>query len=156
MAPRRTIAVIGGSAANDAVAQLAFATGQAIAQRDAALVCGGMGGVMEAAARGARAAGGVTIGILPGYDRTAANPHIEIAVATGMGHARNMIVVASADAVIALPGETGTLSEIALALTIRRPVVALGGWRDMAGVETAESPIDAVAIALAAIAAAGR
>ncbi len=85
---------------------------------------------MEAAAAGAQAAGGHTIGILPAYDRASANPHIEFAIATGMGQARNAIVVASAAAVIALPGEGGTLSEIGLAIKLKRPVVALGAWPD--------------------------
>ncbi len=148
MAPCGAIAVIGGGDANDAVKRLAFAVGRALAERGATLVCGGLGGVMEAAADGAHAAGGFTVGILPGYDRASANPHIDFAIATGMGHARNMIVVASGDAVIAMPGETGTLSEIALALTLRRPVIAIGAWREIAGVRQAETPAEAVALAL--------
>jgi uncharacterized protein (TIGR00725 family) len=103
---------------------------------------------MEAAARGAQSAGGHTIGILPSYDRASANPHIEFAIATGMNHARNAIVVASADAVIAMPGEAGTLSEIGLALKIGRPVVALGGWHQIDGVHHATDPEAAVKLAL--------
>jgi uncharacterized protein (TIGR00725 family) len=148
MAPRIAIAVVGGSSATEATLAHSFAVGRAIAMGDAALVCGGLGGVMEAAARGARSANGVTIGILPTYDRASANPHIEFAIATGLGHARNVIVVASADAIIAMPGESGTLSEIAMALNIRRPVIALGAWREIAGVHHAETPEAAVALAL--------
>ncbi|MGH7932903.1 MAG: hypothetical protein ACREQN_07000, partial [Candidatus Binataceae bacterium] len=102
MAARRlAVAVIGAGDAPASVCKLAHAAGRALASGGVDLVCGGLGGVMEAAAAGARAAGGHTIGILPGYDRKSANPHIEFAVATGMGEARNAIVVASADAVIA-------------------------------------------------------
>jgi uncharacterized protein (TIGR00725 family) len=90
---------------------------------------------MEAAARGARSSGGHTLGILPGYDRSAANPHIEFVIATGMGQARNVIVVSSADVVIALAGEAGTLSEIGLALKLGRPVIALRSWPELAMIE---------------------
>jgi uncharacterized protein (TIGR00725 family) len=148
MPPRIAIAVIGGSSATDQMIAQAFAVGGAIAAAGAVLVCGGRGGVMEAAARGAQAAGGTTVGILQSYDRASANPHIEIAIATGMGHARNTIVVASADAIVALPGATGTLSEIAMALTIGRPVVALDAWREIAGVHHAATPASAVTLAL--------
>lgn len=92
------------------------------------MVCGGLGGVMEAAARGARAAGGITIGILPGHDRSQANAYLDHVVTTGIGHARNLAVVSSGDAVIAVGGSYGTLSEIGLAAKIGRPVVILGGW----------------------------
>ncbi len=104
------------------------AGGGAIAEAGAWLVCGGGGGVMEAASWGAREAGGRTIGILPGEDLGAANPWIEVAIATGLGEARNLLVVRNADAVIAVGGEWGTLSEIALARKIGRPVVLLGSW----------------------------
>ncbi|HXZ88555.1 MAG TPA: TIGR00725 family protein [Candidatus Binataceae bacterium] len=149
MALRTPIAVIGAGDAPADLRELAFAVGRAIARRGATLVCGGRGGVMEAAADGAQSAGGTTVGILPGYDRREANPHIEIAIATGMGEARNVIVVASADAVVALPGEAGTLSEIGLALKLRRPVVALRSWVEIAGVVRADDPEAAVEIALA-------
>ncbi|HXR23780.1 MAG TPA: TIGR00725 family protein, partial [Candidatus Binataceae bacterium] len=110
MARCKTIAVIGAADAPAEVADLAFAVGHEIATQGATLICGGLGGVMEAAARGARAAGGHTIGILPGYEPGDANPYIEFVIATGMGQARNVIVVASAAAVIAFAGEGGTLS----------------------------------------------
>ena len=111
-------------------------------------MCGGLGGVMEAACRGARSAGGLTIGILPTYDRGSANPWVEIVIPTGFGHGRNVIVVASGDVVIALPGEHGTASEIALALTLGRRVVAVGAWETYAGIGHASSPGEAVALAL--------
>ena len=148
MAPRNAIAVIGASDAPEDVRSAARQVGKAIARARVVLVCGGRGGVMEAAAEGARAAGGHTIGILPSYDRASANPHIEFAIATGMNHARNAIVVASADAVIAMPGEAGTLSEIGLALKIGRPVVALGGWHQIDGVHHATDPQAAVRLAM--------
>jgi uncharacterized protein (TIGR00725 family) len=147
MALRKAIAVIGASDATEDVRNAAREVGIAIARAGAVLICGGLGGVMEAAADGARTAGGHTIGILPSYDRASANPHIEFAIATGMNHARNTIVVASADAVIALPGEAGTLSEIGLALKIGRPVVALGAWGHIAGVRKSENPQAAVTLA---------
>ena len=103
---------------------------------------------MAAAARGAQSGGGLTVGILPGYDRQLANVHIEIAIATGMGEARNAIVVASADAVIALEGEGGTLSEIGLALKLGRPVVGLCAWQQLQMISHAADPTEAVDLAL--------
>jgi uncharacterized protein (TIGR00725 family) len=147
MARRLAISVIGaGDASSDTLA-LAHEVGRGIAERGAVLICGGRTGVMEAAAAGAQAAGGHTIGILPNYDRTSANPYIEFVIATGMGQARNAIVVASAAAVIALPGEAGTLSEIGLALKIGRPVVALGAWDAIEGLHRAATPENAVSLA---------
>jgi uncharacterized protein (TIGR00725 family) len=144
----RTISVIGAGAASRALSELAEEVGQEIARRGAVLVCGGRGGVMLAAAGGALRAGGHTIGILPGSDRTAANPNIEFAIATGIGEARNAIVVASGDAVIALQGEAGTLSEIGLAMKMGRPVVALNSWANIGGIERASNAKEAVALAL--------
>jgi len=103
--------------------------GRGIAQRDAVLVCGGLTGVMEHAARGARAAGGLTIGLLPGDDPDDANEHIDVAIATGLGHARNAILVRTADGIVAVGGGLGTLSEIALALRNRRPTIGIKTWR---------------------------
>jgi hypothetical protein len=104
---------------------------------------------MEAAARGAHEAGGLTVGILPSYDRASANPWIDVVIPSGLGHARNVLVVASGDAVIALPGEHGTAAEIALALKLGRCVVALGAWQDYVGVLQAVTPAEAVAAAVA-------
>jgi uncharacterized protein (TIGR00725 family) len=155
MTPRTAIAVVGNGNASAALRELAFATGRAIARRDATLICGGRGGVMEAAAAGAQSAGGLTVGILPGYDRRDANQHIEIVIATGMGQARNAIVVASADAVVALEGEGGTLSEIGLAIKLNRPVVALRAWPELTELAHAEDPEAAVDLALKLAAATG-
>jgi uncharacterized protein (TIGR00725 family) len=107
------------------------------------LVCGGLGGVMEAACTGAKGGGGTTIGILPGTDRAAANPFVDFAIPTGLGEARNALVVRAADALIAIGGGYGTLSEIAFALKAGKPVVGLGTW-EIEGVEIVESPAAAV------------
>ncbi|HUN58748.1 MAG TPA: TIGR00725 family protein [Candidatus Binataceae bacterium] len=147
MASRLAIAVIGAGDASPETLALAREVGRGIAERGAVLICGGRTGVMEAAAEGAQAAGGHTIGIMPTYDRSSANSHIEFVIATGMGQARNVIVVASAAAVVALPGEAGTLSEIGLALKIGRPVVALGAWQNIDSIRHAATPANAVSIA---------
>ncbi len=118
----RQIAVIGGSVATPEVLLEAEAVGAAVARAGAHLVCGGLGGVMEAACRGARRGGGLTIGLLPGGDRRAANPYVRVAIPTGLGHFRNFLVVHAADGVIALPGAAGTRSEAAMAQTLGKPV----------------------------------
>lgn len=123
------VAVIGTGHPSAAQDWRAVAVGRALAEEGAVLVCGGLTGVMEAACRGAREAGGTTVGILPGRDRSAANPYVDVAVATGLGEARNALVVRTADAVIAVGGGYGTLSEIALALEAGLPVVGLGTWQ---------------------------
>lgn len=123
------IAVIGAGRCSADVAAQAEAVGHELAKRGAVLICGGRGGVMEAACRGAKAAGGLTVGILPGTLRREANPYVDIPIVTGMGEARNVLVVQSAQAVIAVDGEYGTLSEIAHALKLGIPVVGLGTWR---------------------------
>jgi uncharacterized protein (TIGR00725 family) len=144
----RVIAVIGAGSAPPAALKLAHEVGREIARRGATLINGGRSGVMEAAAAGARKLGGRTIGILPGYDRATANRHIEFAIATGMGEARNAIIVASADAIIALSGEGGTLAEIGFAMKMNRPIVALQSWPEIARLHRANTPADAVALAL--------
>lgn len=123
------VAVIGAGRCSAEVAALAEAVGRELGQRGAVVVCGGLGGVMEAACRGAKSAGGVTVGILPGTARRDANPHVDIPIVTGMGEARNVLVVRSAQAVIAISGEYGTLSEIAHALKLGIPVVGLRTWQ---------------------------
>ena len=148
MAAAPFIAVIGAGDAPAEVRALAVEVGREIAAHGAVLVCGGLGGVMEAAAQGAREAGGRTIGILPGYNRQSANRYIEFAIATGMGEARNAIVIGSADAVVALAGEGGTLAEIGFALKLKRPVVALGAWNEIAGLHRADTAVAAVTLAL--------
>ena len=147
------IAVAGaGEAVTPELARLAEEVGRLLAERGAVLVCGGLGGVMEAAARGAREAGGTTIGILPGESTGDANPWIEHAVATGIGHARNLAVAASGDALIAVGGEWGTASEIALARALGRPVVVVGAGPALEGArnEPAASAAQAEALAIAA------
>jgi len=127
--PRKLfIAVIGGSIVPPETAQVAEEVGREIARRGAILVCGGMGGVMEAACRGAAAESGLTIGILPGDDCKSANPYVKIPVVTGIGYARNVAVVKSSQAVIAVDGSYGTLSEIAHALQSGIPVIGLKTW----------------------------
>ncbi|MFQ5827834.1 MAG: TIGR00725 family protein [Candidatus Methylomirabilia bacterium] len=140
--------MVGASDCPEHVRELAEAVGQGIASAGAILVCGGLGGVMQAAARGARAAGGLTVGILPGASHRDANPYIDIAIITDLGHARNALVVRSSHAMIALPGEYGTLSEVALALKMGVPVVGLQSWGDLRGVARAEAPDEAVSLAL--------
>jgi uncharacterized protein (TIGR00725 family) len=149
------IAVIGGSEVTGPVAAAAEAVGAALASAGAVIVCGGLGGVMAAACRGAKAAGGLTVGILPGGDPSAANQWVDVVIATGLGEARNALVVGSAGAVIAVDGEYGTLSEIGLALRGGIPVVGLGTWsltrpdgRLDAGIVPIGDPQEAVAVAL--------
>ena len=122
------IGVIGGSKCTDETAEMAREVGRNIAEKGGVLICGGLGGVMEWACKGAREAGGNTIGILPGEDRNEANPYVTIPIPTGLGLARNTIVVGSCDAVIALPGRAGTLSEIGFAMNRGIPVICLKSW----------------------------
>ena len=122
------IAVCGPGTATDEELQLAVAVGRLLAERGSVLVCGGLGGAMAAACRGAKEAGGVTIGIIPGYEERAANPWVDYVICTGLGQARNALVAATGQALIAVGGGWGTLSEIALAARLGRPVVLLGGW----------------------------
>lgn len=123
-----TISVIGGHDISSEVEELAHKTGKLVAEVGAVLVCGGLGGVMEAASKGAKEAGGMTIGILPGKDKADANPHIDIALPSSIGYARNAIVACSADIIIALPGSDGTSSEISYGIVYKRPIIDLGGW----------------------------
>ena len=125
---KKFIAVIGGGQCSPQEAEVAETVGRELARRGAILVCGGKGGVMEAACKGASAEGGITIGILPGDRRQAANPYVQIPIVTGIGYARNVIVVKSAQAVIAIDGNYGTLSEISHALESGIPVIGLNTW----------------------------
>jgi len=148
------VAVIGSAVCDEGVAALAREVGREIARRGAVLVCGGRGGVMEAACQGAKSAGGMTVGILPGFDRREANRYVEVPIVTGLGEARNAIVVRTADAVVAVSGGFGTLSEIGLACKMGRPVVGLGTWelrrqgQAVEAVVEAGSPVEAVELAL--------
>ena len=158
MQKQRTIqiGVLGPAGPDGKTAHAAERLGELIALGGATLVCGGLGGAMEAAAKGAASAGGLTIGVLPGPDPSDANPYIKAVVATDMGHARNAIVVRSSDAVIAVGGGYGTLSEIALAMKCGIPVVGLMTWRASqdGGLEapgmTASTPEEAVEKAISA------
>jgi uncharacterized protein (TIGR00725 family) len=141
----KQIAVIGSGSEWEAAAE---EIGRLLAERGCTVVTGGLGEVMAAAHRGAKSAGGVTIAILPGESRTAANPWADHVVATGIGHARNLAVAASGDAVIAVGGSYGTLAEMAFALRLGRPVVALDGAPVAEGATRASSPAEAVQLAL--------
>jgi uncharacterized protein (TIGR00725 family) len=121
-----------------------------VAERRAVLVCGGLGGAMEAACRGAKQAGGATVGLLPGADRAEANPYVDVPLPTGLGEGRNLLVVRAADVVIAVGGGYGTLSEIALALRHGKPVVGIGSW-EIEGVVPADTPEAAVQAAFDAL-----
>jgi hypothetical protein len=148
------IAVIGPGAATERQIADAQAVGEGLAHAGAVVVCGGLGGVMAGACRGAKTAGGTTVGILPGSERSAANAWVDVAIPTGLGEARNALVVCAADALIAVGGEYGTLSEIALALKAGKTVVGLGTWalgRDPDPITRADGVDDAVALALAAV-----
>jgi uncharacterized protein (TIGR00725 family) len=146
------VAVAGAGRAPAEVERLAEEVGRLLAGAGAVVVTGGLGGVMDAASRGAAAAGGRVVAILPGESRAGATTHADVVVATGAGQARNLAVAATCDGMIAVGGEWGTLSEIGLAGKLGRPVVALGGW-EVRGVEVAADPADAVARLLARLAA---
>ena len=146
----KIIAVIGSGQPSPQEAKLAEALGRELAKQGAILVCGGLGGVMEAACKGASSEGGMTIGILPGENRQAANPYVQIPIVTGIGYARNVAVVKSAQAVIAIDGSYGTLTEIGHALQSGIPVIGLNTWSlSIAGqadnsIIPADNPKDAV------------
>ncbi len=156
MSGRLQISVVGGAQGEPDLLRDAEAVGRGIAEAGAVLVCGGRGGVMEAASKGASDAGGTVVGVLPTVSREDANPYVSHVVATGIGEARNLAVVASGEAVIAVGGEWGTLSEIAYARKLGRPVVAIRSWplRNQAGTDLGivevESPQEAVAVAISA------
>jgi uncharacterized protein (TIGR00725 family) len=152
---RIRIGVIGGARPDLASREAAFRVGELVAKAGAVLVCGGLGGVMEAAALGAKGAGGLTIGILPGGSPSDANSSIDVPVATGIGYARNALVAMNADALIAIDGEFGTLSEIAYGVIYGKTVVGLGTW-DIRGVVPARTPEEAVRLALGRQAGTGR
>jgi len=150
------ISVIGAAEGEPETLDAAEAVGRLLAEAGAVVICGGRGGVMEAASRGAQSAGGIAIGVLPGSDPEDANEHVAHVVATGVGQARNLAVVGSGNAVIAVDGHWGTLSEIAFARKLGKPVVALRSWelahrteREL-GIAEADTPEEAVRLALEA------
>lgn len=150
------IGVIGSGEAKGRLYGLAEEVGKEVARHGAVLLCGGLGGVMEAACKGVKEEGGTAVGILPGHDRHAANRYVDIAIPTAMGHARNAIIACSADVLIAVGGEMGTLSEVALGLKMGKPVIVLDteGVRDIVGkikdpnLHLARDPKEAVGFAL--------
>jgi uncharacterized protein (TIGR00725 family) len=141
------VAVVGGSQCSHQIAALAEEVGRELAKRGCILITGGLGGVMQAACRGAKSENGLTVGILPGFHAGDANDHVDIPIVTGLSHARNAIVVRSAEVVIAINGQYGTLSEIALGLTQGIPVVGLKTW-DISGLVPAKTAKEAVDRAL--------
>ncbi len=140
----KMIGVIGAGSCNEEVHEQARELGAGIAQAGAVLVCGGLGGVMEGACRGAYEAGGQTVGILPGPDKAQANSYVTIPIVTDLGHARNILVVRSSHALVAVSGGYGTLSEISIGLKLGKPVIGLGTWPDMEGIRYVTTPEDAL------------
>lgn len=147
MSRKKLVSVIGGHKCDEDTARIAGDIGKAVALSGAVLVCGGLSGIMEAACRGAKSAGGLTIGIIPGEDKAEANEYVDIALPTGMGYSRNTLVAGTADVVVALPGEYGTLSEVAFALNAGKKVYGFGTW-DIPGVEMLGS-VEELAVNLA-------
>lgn len=141
------IGVIGISEASREEYKTAEEVGREIAKRNGILVCGGLGGVMEAACRGAKSEGGLTIGIIPGSSRKEANPYVDIPIVTGISEARNIIVVRSSNAIIAIGGSFGTLSEIAFALKLEIPVIGINTWEVSTDIKKATTPKEAVDLA---------
>jgi len=141
---RPIIAVCGAGHADAETVALADAVGYELARAGAIVVCGGLGGVMESACAGAKRGGGLTVGIVPGPDIAAANPYVDVPIATGMEDGRNAIITHTAEAVIALRGSYGTLSEVALALKMGKPVCTLGDWCPIDSVVVYQTPVDAV------------
>jgi uncharacterized protein (TIGR00725 family) len=142
------IGVIGGGDCSDEVYKLAEQVGERIAKAGAVLVCGGLSGVMESASKGAKKAGGTTIGILPGIDKSQANSYIDFPVVTGLGEGRNLLVIRNSDVVIALPGEYGTLSEIGFCLKLGKPIIGLFTWDVSEEIIKAKNAEEAVKFAL--------
>lgn len=137
------IGVVGGHSCNEKTAQLAQKIGAEIAKLGAILICGGLGGIMEQVAKGAKENGGLTVGILPNEDKNDANPFIDVPIATGLGYARNTLVATASDIIIALTGKYGTLSEIAFALNEGKTVLGIGTW-DIKGIIKVETPEEAI------------
>jgi uncharacterized protein (TIGR00725 family) len=145
------IGVIGGAECSSEIYEIAREVGCEIAKNSFSLVCGGLTGVMEAACRGAKEAGGITIGILPTSDKRDANPYVDVIIPTGLGHARNVLVVLAVDAVVAVDGETGTLSELAIALKVGKPIVGIRTWDLEGKVPLVEEGQEAVALIMGMI-----
>ncbi|MEW6455677.1 MAG: TIGR00725 family protein [Acidobacteriota bacterium] len=144
---KKRIGIIGGNEADQRLYEIAFEVGKLIAKNDAILICGGLGGVMEAASKGAKSMGGITIGIIPSSNIKDANRYIDIPISTGIGLARNLMVVLNSDVLIAIDGKYGTLSEISYALIFGKRVIGLETW-DIEGVKKAHNPEEAIKFAL--------
>ncbi len=142
------IAVVGAGKCSKKLRDMAAEIGKYIAEQGGVIVCGGMGGVMEGVARGAKEAGGTTIGIIPTMDKNDANEFIDYVIPTGFGEARNIMVVRTADAVIALPGKYGTLSEMAFALKAKKPLISVSAWKLGDDMHQVENPIEAAKMAM--------
>lgn len=140
------IAVIGAGSCSKEIYNIAEEAGKLIAMNGAVLLTGGLGGVMEAASKGAQEEGGITVGILPGFSKDEANRYVDIPIATGLSHARNAVIARSADALIAIAGEYGTLSEIAIALKMGKPVIGIKTWDTIEGVIHVNTPAEAIKI----------
>jgi uncharacterized protein (TIGR00725 family) len=138
------IGVIGAGDCSDKIYHMARRLGAEIGKKGWILVCGGLGGVMEAAARGCTESGGMTVGILPSLDKTSANLYIKIPLATGLGEGRNLLVVRASDVLVSVSGGYGTLSEIALALKVNKPVIGLETWDNIHGVQYVSYPEEAI------------
>lgn len=145
---KRMVGVIGASVIDQDDYDTAYMVGRLIAKQGAILICGGLSGTMEAACKGAKEAGGTTVGILPGNNVQDANPYVDFPVATGLGYGRNLLIVNTAQSLIAISGRYGTLSEIAFALQSGKPVFGLGTW-DIDGVVSCGSAGEAVEKAMA-------
>ncbi len=141
---RRTIGVIGASSCSESQIDVAERVGSEIAARGAVLICGGLGGVMEAACRGAKRRGGTTVGVIPQGETGAANEFVDIVIATGMGEARNAVIVNSSDGLVAVSGGYGTLSEIAFALRSNKPIAGISTWNIDERLHAADDPVEAV------------
>ena len=142
---RSLIGIIGAGQCDSRIYELARETGGLVAKNGYGVVCGGLGGVMEAAARGCKENGGLTVGIIPQEKADAANPFIDIVIPSGLGIMRNLLVVRSAEGLIAIDGKYGTLSEIAFALQLKKPVIGLETWNISEQIVTTENPLQAVA-----------
>lgn len=148
MQRKRMIGVIGAGNASSVGKRSAYQVGRLIAENNCVLVCGGLGGVMEAASRGCAESGGDVIGILPGASAEMANPYVTLPIVSNMGHARNAIIAHTAAVLIAIEGEYGTLSEMAIGLKLGKPVIQLNSWSDLADAITVATPEEAVDFAI--------
>ena len=150
MTPNRkpVIAVVGANKCSKKLRDQAAEVGRYVAEKGGVIVCGGLGGIMEGAARGAKEANGVTIGILPTDNADDANEYIDYVVPTGFGEARNILVVRTADAVVAFPGKYGTLTEMAFALQAGKPLISVNAWKLGDGIKQVETPLEAAKLAM--------